>query len=241
MIILLISLYVFGLGFFTIAMTTGTLIGFIATIIKPRIGYTIIFISTIVWLLRYSEHASFLIFYDIENFGRWIMVLIPLSISAVLFGLSLKAVQNERKKEFKFIWIPITLITFISIGLLSFVRKSHINEINCWYYLDNKSDTIKMTFAISPQHKFDALCHSKNLKELILQQGIKYESIDGYYFPESKVKVITSFKKITNVKVMGFRNSETNKKINFENDFEIDINSIKGDKSILKPRFTWGD
>jgi hypothetical protein len=240
-LILFTSLYSQGPGFYTSSLTLGTLIGFILIFIKRKIGYAFVFIVTIGWLLRYFEHASFLMFYDIESKGRWLMVGIPLLLSFALFTLSLKGIQTERKSTFKSIWIPLAFIVFSSIGLLSFIRKPHVNEINCWYYLNNESNDIKITFAITPDHKFDAFCSSKKLKKIILQEGMTYESRDGYYCPESKVKVITRFKEIVAVKVMGFRNSEIDKTVGFGKGFEIDPNSITGDKSILNPKFEWGD
>jgi hypothetical protein len=43
------------------------------------------------------------------------------------------------------------------------------------------------------------------------------------------------------VKILGFRNSDIDKKVRLENPFEIDIGTIKGDKSILEPEFSLGD
>ncbi len=88
---------------------------------------------------------------------------------------------------------------------------------------------------------FSSLCSSKDLKEIILKEGMTYESREGYYCPESRVKVITRFKEIVAVKVMGFMNSEIDKNVDFGNGFKIDLNSMVGDKSILEPKFEWGD
>ncbi len=129
----------------------------------------------------------------------------------------------------------------MSIGLLSFIRKSHISEVNCWYYIDKGKDDFKILFAISPVHKFEATSNSKELKRIVLEEGMTYELTDGYYCPESKVKVITRFKEIIAVKVIGFRNSKINKVVNFDNSIDIDISTINGDKGILEPQFEWGD
>ena len=132
-------------------------------------------------------------------------------------------------------------MTFLVIGLLSFIYKPHTDEFNCWYYFDDKRDEYKITFAITPDHKFETIASSPELKEIVKKEGLTYEGRDGYYWPETKVRVTTRFKEIIGVKILGFRNSEIDKKVRLEKPFEIDLRTIKGDKSILEPEFNLGD
>lgn len=231
-----------GIGTYTLILTVSTFIGFVALLTKRTTGLTIMFFVSIGWLLRYFEHASFLTLYDIQNTGRWILVLIPILLASTILILAYKSYQNGKVKPITF-KTPILLITAIAlIGLCSFVRKPHTKEFNCWYYFDNDKKDYKITFAITPEHIWETTTDSKELKEFVQKYGIKDEFRAGIYCPETKVKVITRFKKIIAVKVLGFRNSTTNYKATLNKPFEIDINRIYGDKGILQePEFTLGD
>lgn len=134
----------------------------------------------------------------------------------------------------------LAFFVFLSIGLLSFVRKPHVEEFNCWYYKGNKDD-FRVEFYTTPEHLFEATINSPELKKIIEKEAILYESREGYYCSNTKVKVITRFKKIVGVKLLEFHNTKINKVVNFEPPFEIDINTLTGYKTILKPEFSIGD
>lgn len=230
-----------GIGTKTLILTISTLIGFIALLTNKKVGLTITIIVTIGWLLRYFEHAAFLTLYDIQNIGRWVIVTIPIFLSAIILMLSYKSRQDIQGKPFN-LKFPILLIVGIAaIGLFSFVRKPHTNEFNCWYYFDNDKKDYKITFAITPEHIFETTNDSEELKEFVLKYGIRDEFRPGIYCPETKVRVVTRFKKIVTVKILGFRNSTTDYKATLDNPVELDINKIYGDKGLLEPEFPLGD
>lgn len=230
-----------GIGFYTPILTASAFIGFIILLFDKKLGQTIMLFVSAAWLLRYFEHASYLILYDPNSSGRWLLTTIPLLFSLLIFGLTLKEKLKLTGKRFKNWYWGILPMTFLVIGLLSFVYKPHTEEFNCWYYFDDKRDEYKITFAITPDHKFETIANSPELKEIVKKEGLTYEGRDGYYWPETKVRVITRFKEIIRVKILGFRNSEIDKKVRLENPFEIDLGTIKGDKSILEPEFNLGD
>lgn len=227
----------FGIGTYTLILTISILIGFVVLLVKRTAGLTIVFFVSIGWLIRYFEHASYLTLYDIQNVGRWVIVAIPILLSTTILTLSYKARQAIQEKTFN-IRFPILLVLAIaSIGLLSFVRKPHTKEFNCWYYIDNDKKDYKISFAITPDHIFETTTDSKELKEFVLKYGIRDEFRSGIYCPEKKVQVVTRFKKIISVKILGFRNSTTDYKAILDEPFEIDINKIYGDKEILQPNY----
>ncbi len=230
-----------GIGTYTLILTVSTLTGFIALLIKRTTGLTVMFFVCIGWLLRYFEHASFLTLYDSQNIGRWVIVIIPILLSTTILTLAYKARQDIQEKAFSLKFPTLLIIGIATIGLLSFVRKPHTNEFNCWYYIDNDENDYKITFAITPDHIFETTTDSKELKEFVLKYGIRDEFRPGIYCPETKVRVITRFKKIVAVKILGFRNSTTDYKATLDKPFEIDIDKIYGDKGILQPDFTLGD
>lgn len=236
------SLLYRGIGTYTFILTISTFIGFVALLTNKTTGLKIMFFVSIGWLLRYFEHASFLTLYDIQNVGRWVIVVIPALLSTFILTLTYKARQEIQEKTFSLKFPTLLVLTIASIGLLSFVRKPHTNEFYCWYYFDNDKKDYKISFAITPNHIFETTTDSKELKEFVLKYGIRDEFRPGIYCPETKVRVVTRFKKIIEVKILGFRNSTTDYKATLDEPFELDINKIYGDKEILQPNsFNVGD
>ena len=230
----------FGIGIYTPLLTIGTLIGFITLFTNRKKGLPIIFFVSLGWLLRYFEHASYLLLYDRQNVGRWLIVTIPIILAILLFILTFKSKQNILGKPFSWRVVTLSILAIASIGLISFVRKPHVDEFNCWYYFDNKND-YKITFAVSPDHIWEATSNSDELKNLISKNGIRDKFREGIYCPETKVRVITRFKKIVAIRIMGFHNTTTNVYSNFKSPIDIDLNKIKGDLDLLQPEFTVGD
>jgi len=235
------SMLYYGIGTITLILIVSTLTGFITLLTNRKIGLTITLIASIGWLLRYFEHAAFLTLYDIQNGGRWVIVVIPIILSAIILILTYRSRQDLQGKLINFRKPILLIVGIAAIGLLSFVRKPHTNEFNCWYYIDNDKQDYKITFAITPDHIFETTTDSKELKEFVLKYGIRDEFRPGIYCPETKVRVVTRFKKIIAVKILGFRNSTTDYKATLDKPFEIDINEIYGDKGILEPKFRLGD
>lgn len=230
-----------GIGFYTPLLTGSAFIGFVILLFDKKLGQTVMLLVSAAWLLRYFEHASYLILYDPYNSGRWLLTIIPLLFALAIFGLTLKEKFKQIDKPFKNWYWGLLPLTFLTIGLLSFVYKPHTDEFNCWYYFDDKKDDYKITFAITPDHKIETTTSSTELKEIVKKEGLTYEGRDGYYWPETKVLITKRFKEIISVKILGFRNSEIDKKVRLENPVEIDLGTIKGDKSILEPEFNLGD
>jgi len=242
LLVLFGSMYALGIGVYTPLLTISTLIGFISLLAKKNMGLFIMICVSICWLLRFFEHASFLALYDIQNTGRWILVLIPILLSSTILILAYKSYKNNKRKPCALKTPILLIITIAIIGLCSFIRKPNTKEFNCWYYFDNSTKDYRITFAITPEQIFETTTDSKELKEFVQKYGIKDEFRDGIYCPETKVRVITRFKKIVEVKVLGFRNTTTNYKATLNKPIEIDINNIHGDKEILQePDFTLGD
>lgn len=241
LLIFFATLRISGLGFYTPILTISALVGFATLFFDKKLGWTLMLIISAAWLLRYFEHASYLILYDLNSSGRLLLTIIPLFFALPIFGLTLKEKFKQIDKPFKNWYWGLLPLIFLTIGLLSFVYKPHTDEFNCWYYFDDKKDEYKITFAITPDHKFEATASSTELKEIVKKEGLTYEGRDGYYWPETKVRITTRFKEIIGVKILGFRNSEIDKKVRLENPFEIDLATIKGDKSILEPEFNLGD
>ena len=231
-----------GIGIYTPLLTISTLIGFIALLTNKNMGLRIMIVVSICWLLRYFEHASFLMLYDMQNIFRWILVSIPILLSSTILILAYKSYKNNKGKPFAFKTPILLIISIALIGFGSFVRKPHTREFNCWYYFYNDEKDYKIRFAITPNLIFETTTDSKELKEFVQKYGFKDDFVNGIYCPETKVRVITRFKKVISVKVIGFRNLSTNSKVTLNKPFEIDINNIYGNKEILQePNFTLGD
>jgi hypothetical protein len=230
-----------GFGFFTSILTISTLIGFITLLINRKIGLNLMLVISTLWLLRYFEHASFLLLYDPNSLGRWMLIIIPIILAFIIFGMTFKEFLKRNNKQFRLEFWLISFIGFLSIGLFSFIYKPHTDEFNCWYYFDNNTENYKIRFAVSPNNIFETTSNSAELKRVVQADGMTYETRKGYYCPETNVRIITQFKKIIGIKIIGFRNTEINKLVRFENAIEIDINTLTGDKTIMQPEFNLGD
>jgi hypothetical protein len=124
------------------------------------------------------------------------------------------------------------LVAFVGLG--SFIQDSDEKEFNCWYFFNDKSDTYKITFAITPEMVFEAKTNSTELQQLVLKYGIRDEFREGIYCPETKIKILVRNKKINGIKVIGFRNSTTNFKAILDKPIIIDKNYIVDKKKVLE-------
>jgi hypothetical protein len=230
----------FGIGIYTPLLTIATLIGFVTLFTNRQKGLAVVFFVSLGWLLRYFEHASYLLLYDRENTGRWLIVVFPIVLAVLLLSFSYKSRGHILGRPFSWKLVILSIFAFASIGLVSFIRKPHVDEFNCWYYFDNKKD-YKITFAMAPEHIWEATSNSDELRNFILNNGIRDEFREGIYCPETKVKIVTRFKKIVAVRIIGFHNTTTNVYANLKSPIDIDINKIKGDLDLLQPEFTVGD
>jgi hypothetical protein len=229
-----------GIGTYTSILTISTLIGFVALINNRIKGLNIMLFVSIGWLLRYFEHAAFLILYDKENIGRWVLVTIPILLATIVYILAYRARQENNQKAINFNFPALTVLVIAAIGLISFVRKPHVDEFNCWYYFDNKND-YRITFAVTPDHIWEGTSNSNELRNFILKNGIRDDFREGIYCPETKVKIVTRFKKIVAIRITGFHNTSTNVFANLKSPIDVDISRIKGDLNLLQPEFNLGD
>jgi hypothetical protein len=226
-----------GISFWSTALTFSTLIGIIFYFSDKKRGLTIILIISIAWLFRYFERSSFLLLYDPQNFDRWTLVLPIILVSTPLFFFSHIYRQRLSNKTVSIKRLALLFLLIPSLALLSFTRKAHTNEFNCWYYFDPTNSSYKITFAITPEHLFEGYSSSKELKDFIQKNGIQDQYREGFYCPETKVRVIKRFKEIKSISVVGFHNTTTNNHFNLSDPIDIDLNQINGDKSILEPNF----
>lgn len=245
-------LFLFGLTEFTIQwftfeidtpiliLTIFTFYGFICSFANSKNGLIVILMVAIGWLIKYFEQASFLIFYNSQNtFGRWVLTLFPLVLAIILLICAYKSKQRLLDRKFKF-HIPIIIIFIIFlIDISSFIRKPHNIKLNCWYFIDNNKSVFRVQFSQSPEKIFELKSDSQELKRFALENGIRDQSRDGIYCPETKLRVVTKFRKIVSITVLGFGNSKNNYFAKLSTPVEISLDSIEGDKSILEPDFAF--
>jgi hypothetical protein len=132
-----------------------------------------------------------------------------------------------------------TFLLIAFCGLCSFRQDSDEKEFNCWYYFTDKSDTYKITFAITPEKVFEATTNSIELRQLVLKYGIRDEFREGIYCPETKIKILMTNKKLSGIKVIGFRNSTTNFKAILDKPVIIDKKYIVDKKKVLEYVMTY--
>jgi len=110
---------------------------------------------------------------------------------------------------------------------LACIYKPTTEEVNCWYYFDN-SQTYNVLFAEGSERTFEVELSSSELKNEVKTEALQYEGRKGYYCPETKVRIVTNFRKIISAKIMSFRNSETDKKVNFRSPIKIPLEKVNG-------------
>lgn len=211
-------------------LTVLTVIAIIMGISKHKKADTILFISACLWMIFSAENIGFVIFFDEGNYGRMFIGVIPFLLSTgVLFSaqIEIKLINTFTKK---FALVPL----FMLLGIGSYVYKPTIEEVNCWYYLDNDK-TYNVLFAKTPERTFEVELSSEELKNEVKKEALQYEGRNGYYCPETKVSVVTNFGKIISAKIMSFRNSAKDKKVNFSSQTKIPLEKVNGKLEILKP------
>jgi hypothetical protein len=220
----------FSVGLHFPFLTIFTVIAIIAGITKHKKANLIIIISACLWIILSAETIGFVIFFDEGNYGRMLFGVIPFLLSIGLLFSTQTEIKLINTLTKKFLLVPL----FMLIGIGSYVYKPTTEEVNCWYYLDNDK-TYNVRFAETPQRTFEVELSSDELKKEVKEEALQYEGRKGYYCPETKVRVVTSFGKIISAKIMSFRNSEIDKKVNFSSPTKIPLEKVNGKLEILKP------
>ncbi len=220
----------FSVGLHFPFLTVLTVIAIIAGISKHKKANLIFIISACLWMALSAETIGFVIFFDEGNYQRILIGIIPFLLSmGVLFSTQteIKLISTIMQK-----FILVHLLMLIGIG--SYIYKPTTEEINCWYYFDNNK-TYNVLFAEAPERTFEVELSSDELKKEVEIEALQYEGRNGYYCPETRVRVVTSFGKIISAKIMSFRNSEIDKKVNFSRPTKIPLKKVNGKLEILKP------
>jgi hypothetical protein len=220
----------FSVGLHFPFLTIFTVIAIIAGITKHKKANLIIIISACLWIILSAETIGFVIFFDEGNYGRMLFGVIPFLLSIGLLFSTQTEIKLINTLTKKFLLVPL----FMLIGIGSYVYKPTTEEVNCWYYLDNDK-TYNVRFAETPERTFEVELSSDKLKKEVKKEALQYEGRKGYYCPETKVRVVTSFGKIISAKIMSFRNSEIDKKVNFSSPTKIPLEKVNGKLEILKP------
>ncbi len=220
----------FAVGLHFPFLTILTVIAIIAGITKHKKANLIFIISACLWIILSAETIGFVIFFDEGNYGRILFGVIPLLLSTGLLFSTQNEIKLINTLTKKFLLAPL----FMLIGIGSYVYKPTTEEVNCWYYLDNDK-TYNVRFAETPERTFEVELSSDELKKEVKEEALQYEGRKGYYCPETKVRVVTSFGKLISAKIMSFRNSETDKKVNFSSPTKIPLEKVNGKLEILKP------
>ncbi len=217
-------------GFHFPFLTVITLIALISGIIKHKKANLIFFISACLWMILSAETIGYVIFFDEGNYDRMLIGIIPFAVSmGVLFSnKNDNELINTNMRKF----LLVSLLMLLGIG--SYIYKPTMEEINCWYYLDS-SEKYNVLFAEGPERTFEVELSSDELKEEVKANAQQFKGRNGYYCPETKVHVVTSFGKIISVKIMSFRNSEIDKNVKFNSPTKIPPEKVNGKLEILKP------
>ena len=228
--LLIVWTKLFSVGFHFPFITILTIATIVAGISKYDKTDFIFLASACFWILSSAETIGFVIFFDPGSSGRMIIGLIP-----ILLGCGLLFSVESQFNLLNTISKKLFLIPVLSaIGIGSYIYKPTTEEVNCWYY-PGEGQIFKVRFAKTPNRTFEVELSSNGLKEEVKTKALQYEGRKGYYCPETKVRVITSFGKIVSAKILSFRNSEIDKKVTFSNQVKIPLDEVNGKLEILQP------
>jgi len=228
--ILIVWAKLFYVGIHFPFLTILTTIAIIFGISKSEKNNLIFFISACLWIIMSAETIGFVAFFDSGNYERMVIGIIPLvlGIGLIISSQPMEKWTNTLMK--RLLIIPALII--VAIG--SYIYKPTTEEINCWYYFE-KGKSFNVSFAQAPDYTFEVRLFSEELKKRVIKEGLQYKGRNGYYCPETKVRVTTSFGNIISAKIISFRNSEIDKKVIFSTPTEIPLDKVKGKLEILKP------
>jgi hypothetical protein len=210
-------------------LTTITSIAIIFGMIKYEKNKLIFFISACLWIVLSAETIGSVKFFDSDIYDRILIGIIPL-----VLGIGL-IISTQTEEKWNNTINKKLLITFalIIVGISSHVYNTSTSEINCWYFI-TETNSYNVRFAQAPNYTFEVILDSEEIKEKVKKDGLQYSGRDGFYCPETKVKVVTSFGNIISAKVMSFRNSQTDKKVVFNKPVKIPLDKVNGKLEILK-------
>ena len=211
-------------------LTTATVIAIYLKVIKHRNSNLIFLIVAYLWVIAGADTIGFSLFFDIEKDNRIFLGMIPLlmGIGLVLIMYSKQFILNTLIKRLSLAFI----LTLLTIG--SYFQKTTNAYLNCWYHLDN-SKSYLVRFAETPDRNFAVELSSHELKTKVVKDALRYKGIKGYYCPETKIQVVTSFGRVISAEIIEFRNSEIDKKVKLDNPVRIPLNKVKHSLDILKP------
>lgn len=228
--LLLVGAKLFSDGFQFPFLTILTIIAIGLGVSKHKRTDLFFFISACLWVVLSSETIGFVLFFDLDNYDRMIVGIIPL-----ILGISLIISSQPKEKWDNTLFKRLLIIpVLIIIGIGSYVYKPTTEEVNCWYYFGN-AKSYKILFAETPERTFEVNISSDELKKEVKKEGLQYEGREGFYCPETKVRVVTSFGNIISAKIISFRNTEKDKKVKFSRPTKIPLSRVKGNLEIIKP------
>ncbi len=208
-------------------------VALVAGIFKYRKANMLFLMAAGLWILFSSESIGFVIFMDKGGFARMIPALIPLVLStALLFSTQAKdTLIDAPGKKAAFV------LLLILLGLSSYVYKPYTRELNCWLKTRDISNdgTIKIKFVSLPGKTFEVELQAPEWVETIKNKAIYDKEREGYYCPETKIRIITRFGKIISAKILSFENTDTAERVHFGKPVKIPLDKVSGNLEILKP------
>jgi len=226
--IVVIKLFFTGAHFpFLTVLTIGAIISGIMK--HPKADWAFFTIGCL-WIVFGAETMGFALFFDEGNYQRMTLGLIPFLMGGgILFSRPFEVPLFNTPAK-KLLLVPVLM----GMGLGSYVHKVTTSTVNCWYYLDQGED-FNVLFAEVPGRTFEVRLSSKELKQVVSKEAIQYEGHEGYYCPETEIRVVTSFGNLTSAEIIAFRNSQIDKKVIFSQPEAIPLDKAVGTIDILKP------
>lgn len=223
-----------GISPYTPLLIISSLIAFGLILWNYKIGRITSLIVSIIWLFRYSFNLCFLAYNNYDNSFVWTLVLIPAFIALIILISTLNELLIPIKSYLRFSLILITLALISIVGWVTYIYRPIEQEFNCWYEIYKGSNDYEITFALSPTSKFNVTSNSIKLKNIILKDGLYDEIRNGYYCPQTKVKLNNN----QTIQILGFTNTQMKKYIRFDSPIIFKYTELNGfDEKFFTPYF----
>lgn len=232
-LVLFYTMYTSGHIFYTLPLSIVAVLGLVGWVLPLRTRWPMLLVISSVWLLRFLERASFLILYDPDRWGAWLVIGLPIVLAFVIFGQSLKGLLLSKERPFKIRYLVYGFIIFQAIGLLSFVHKPHTKYIDGVYHREEDPETGDVIVFPWGDDKCSASVSSVELRKAVMDNYSLPGQKDIYLCPQIELHVVLQFKKLKSLRIIGFVDTETNEPVRLSKPVDINLVDLHGERSVF--------
>lgn len=203
-----------------------TIVAFIMTFIKEKVGLTVLIVTCFGWLLLFAEYFGHFLTFEADKIVNWGLSAAFVICPLVLVFLSTKRLVKNKKLEFSVIAISL-LIPLIGFG--SNYNKTYSRTTFAEFHrINDSTDNYLGRFRAGPGDTrfFEIEMNSDEVKEIVLTEGTYL--VGHYYVNNVKLNVKMNFSTIKEIELIKMN------KTDIENPVIWELSEVKGQTEYLK-------